>query len=61
MVSELKALTLYKDTDLEISKEAAWPEFLYLTQDGFEHTDVVELTPAQQRTLYGILKNRFEA
>jgi hypothetical protein len=51
---------LYADESLEIVKYVGDPA-LYLVQDEFEHTDVVELTPAQQRTLYGILKNRFEA
>jgi hypothetical protein len=56
-------LVLYKDEDVEISKEENFPDYLYLMQDDFEGLpmDVVELNPAQQLALYAILKNRFEA
>jgi hypothetical protein len=57
---DVDAIThLYADESLEIVKYEGDP-MLYLIQDEFDGTDVVDLTPAQQRVLYRILKNRFE-
>jgi hypothetical protein len=52
---------LYEDEDVQIIKNPEEPEYLYLVQDEFEETDIVELNQAQQLALYAILKNRFEA
>jgi hypothetical protein len=62
MDSDPKMVLLYEDEDVQIAKEEAFPDFLYLMQDDFEGLpiDVVELNPAQQLALYAILKNRFE-
>jgi hypothetical protein len=52
---------LYEDEDVRITKNPEEPEYLYLIQDEFEETDVIELNKAQQLALYVILKNRFES
>jgi hypothetical protein len=54
-------VTLYQDANIQIGKFANEEPHLYLIQEEFDTTDVVELDLAGQHALYLILKNRFEA
>jgi hypothetical protein len=61
MAFEPHFIELYNDSDVQIGKEAHADEYLYVLQEEFEETDVIELNKVQQLALYVILKNRFEA
>jgi hypothetical protein len=54
-------VTLYQDANLQIGKFVNEEPYLYLIQEEFDTTDVVELDLVGQHALYLILKNRFEA